>query len=730
MGVSMRQTPSACPACAAAPAAEHLAQLATPKEAQIALSLPTIHCGACISKIERGLVVDPRVKSARVNLTLKRASIEAAHGVSAREMADLVEALGYEAHELDVGTLSATATDRTGRELLMRLAVAGFASMNVMLLSVSVWSGAEDATRDLFHWISAAISLPAIAFCGQPFFRNAWAALRKGQLNMDVPITLAIVLAIATSLWETALGGEQAYFDAALTLTFFLLAGRYLDHRTRAVARSAAEELTALEVPRAFRLLQGTEEEVAVASLAIGDLIRVRPGGRMPVDGEIVEGHSELDRSLLTGESLPVLAEPGQAVSAGEVNLTGPLVIRASAVGRDTSLHRMADLVALAESGRSRYTSLADSAAKLYAPGVHILAGLAFAGWYLATWDLRIALNIAAAVLIITCPCALGLAVPAVTTAASGRLFRKGMLIKHETALERLAQVDTVVFDKTGTLTAGTPVLTNLASLPRDAVEVAFALASGSSHPLARAIAQSAREAGIAEAHVRDITEVPGYGTKGLWHGQEVRLGRAGWTGAAPTAETATHLAIGGATTAFRFVDRLREGAEEAVAALLKDGKQVYLISGDTTAAVEALAERLGITRWMAEALPADKSARIAELTEAGAKVLMVGDGLNDTAALAAAHVSISPASALDAARVASDIVLLGGDLAPIASACTIARSATRRIRENFRIATVYNIIAVPLAMAGLCSPLIAALAMSTSSITVSLNALRLKDRT
>jgi len=729
MTASMRPTPSACPACAAAPAAEKLAEMQPHDPAQIALSLPTIHCSACITKIEKALDAHPQVKSARVNLTLKRASIEAEPEVTAQDMKELVEGLGFEAHELDAGTLNATANDRAGRELLMRLAVAGFASMNVMLLSVSVWSGAADATRDMFHWISAAIALPTIAFSGQPFFRSAWAALSNKQLNMDVPITLAILLAIVTSLWETSLSGEHAYFDAALALTFFLLAGRYLDHRTRAIARSAAEELTALEVPRATRLTDtGDEEIVNVAQLAVGDLILVRPGGRMPVDGGITQGTSEIDRSLLTGETLPVFASEGQAVSAGEVNLTGPLTIRATAVGADTSLHQMADLVAIAESGRSRYTSLADKAAKLYAPGVHILSALAFVGWYLYTFDLRTALNIAAAVLIITCPCALGLAVPAVTTAASGRLFRKGMLIKHETALERLAQVDTVVFDKTGTLTAGTPELTNLAQLPRADVELALALAQGSSHPLAQAITRAAREAGIAPATVTDVTEVPGYGTKAQLNGQEVRLGRASWTGAQGRAETATFLQNGDAApVAFVFADRLREGAAEAVQALKDAGKTVYLMSGDTTPAVEALANRLGITRWLAEALPADKSSRIQALTDEGAKVLMVGDGLNDTAALAAAHVSISPATALDAARVASDIVLLGGDLSPIASACATARSATRRIRENFRIATVYNVIAVPLAVAGLCSPLIAALAMSASSITVSLNALRLR---
>ncbi len=728
MTMTMRPQASACPACSAAPAAEDLAKMEQTQDANVTLSLPTIHCAACIATVERALNAHPDVHSARVNLTLKRAQIDAEPDTTAADMIAVLDGIGYEAHELDAGALTATQTDRAGRDLLMRLAVAGFASMNVMLLSVAVWSGAEGVTRDMFHWISAAITLPTIAFSGQPFFRNAWKALRAGQLNMDVPISLAILLAIATSLWETSLSGEHAYFDAAIALTFFLLAGRYLDHRTRAIARSAAEELAALEVPRAWKVTDDEDVQVPVAELIVGDVIRVRPGGRMPVDGTIIDGMSELDRSLLTGETVPVYAEPGLNVSAGEVNLTGPLTVRASAVGRDTSLHRMADLVAVAESGRSRYTSLADKAAKLYAPGVHILSALAFVGWYVYSGDLRIALNIAAAVLIITCPCALGLAVPAVTTAASGRLFRKGLLIKHETALERLAQVDTVVFDKTGTLTAGTPEVTNLGDFTRAELEVAMALAEGSSHPLSVSLTQAARAAGISPAPVSDLQEAPGFGSEGMWKGQAVRLGRAAWVGGGQTAQTSAWLKVGsGDARAFHFIDHLRDGAEAAVQSLQDAGKDVILLSGDTPAAVEELAARLNIKRWEAECLPQDKASRISKLSADGRRVLMVGDGLNDTAALAGAHVSISPATALDAARVASDIVLLGGDLSPLADALRTAQSATRRIRENFTIATWYNLIAVPLAIAGLCSPLIAALAMSASSITVSLNALRLR---
>ncbi|WP_101342203.1 heavy metal translocating P-type ATPase [Cereibacter azotoformans] len=719
---------SACPACLAAPSAERLAAMAGPASGRLVLSLPTAHCAACMTTVEGGLEKLPGVRSARVNLTLRRVSVDAEAEVTAPVLIEALSRLGYEAHELDAGMLSATETDRQGRDLLMRLGVAGFSMMNVMLLSVAVWSGAEAATRDLFHWISAAIALPTVVFAGQPFFRSAWRSLRAGRLGMDVPISLAIVLASSISLFETFHSGHHAYFDAAVMLTFFLLAGRYLDHRTRAVARSAAEELAALEVPRATLLRDGEEVTVPIAELAAGDLVRVRPGGRMPVDGVVTQGFSELDRSLLTGESLPVPAGPDTVVSAGEVNLTGPLTLRVTAAGRDSSLHRMADLVAVAESARTRYTSLAERASRLYSPLVHLLSFSAFGVWmWITNGDLRTSINISAAVLIITCPCALGLAVPAVVTAASGRLFRKGLLIKDGTALERLAEVDTVVFDKTGTLTLGTPEPTNLATLARAELEVAAALAGASSHPLATALAAAARDMGLRPAHVTDLREVPGFGVEGRHGGRTVRLGRAEWVGAAPEPVTATYLSISGATHAITFADRLRPGAEEAVRALTGQGKRILLLSGDTEGAVADLAHRLGIAEWRSGQLPAEKAARVSDLTAEGRRVLMVGDGLNDTAALAAAHVSISPASALDAARVASDIVLLGKDMAPIADAARIAVKATRRIRENFAISGLYNVVAVPIALVGLATPLAAALAMSLSSISVSLNALRVK---
>lgn len=721
---------SACPACVAAPSAEQIARMAAPKDARIMLSLPAAHCAACISTVESRLNAFPGVKSSRLNLTMKRVSVDAEPQVTAQELIEALKGVGYEAHELDAGLLSATEADKTARDLLMRLGVAFFSMMNVMLLSVAVWSGAADATRDLFHWISAAIALPTVVFAGQPFFKSAWASLRAGRLGMDVPISLALILASSISVFETIHSGHHAYFDAAVMLAFFLLIGRYLDYRTRAIARSAAEELAALEVPRATVLVDGAEVVRPISEVLAGDLVLVRPGGRMPVDGVVTEGTSEVDRSLLTGESLPVWAGVGTQVSAGEVNLTGPLTLRVTAAGKDSSLHRMADLVAVAEAAKTRYTSLAERASSLYSPLVHLLSFSAFGFWMWKTGgDLRYAINISAAVLIITCPCALGLAVPAVLTSASGRLFRKGLLIKHGTALERLAEVDTVVFDKTGTLTLGTPVATNLASHPRQAVEVAMALAGASSHPLAQALVQAAKDAGHRPERVEDLREVPGYGVEGRWKGQTVRVGRAEWCGGGDAGQTATWLCTGDGTAprAFTFADRPRPGADAAVRALKDAGKRVILLSGDTEGAVAATARALGIDEWASGQLPAEKSARVTALTAEGRRVLMVGDGLNDTAALAAAHVSISPATALDAARVASDIVLLGQDMSPIADAVRISGQATRRIVENFLISGGYNVVAVPLALVGMATPLAAALAMSLSSITVSLNALRLK---
>ena len=724
MSATEYQGGAACPGCVmGGEIAERGARQVSDAARDVQLSLPTIHCAGCISAVENGLMRIDGVEDVRVNLTRKRATVHARPDVTSETLAHAVEALGYEAVPLDSATLTAKDSDRAARDLMMRLGVSGFAMMNVMLLSVAVWSGAADATRDLFHWISAMIALPTIAFAAQPFFRNAVSALRVARLNMDVPISLAILLAAGMSLYETAQSGAHAYFDAALSLTFFLLAGRFLDQKMRSVARSAAAELAAMEVPAALRMGPDGPETVPVAQLAVGDILLVRPGARVPVDGEIVTGASEMDRAILTGETDPVAVRAGAMVRAGETNLTGPLQVRASAVGQDTLLHGLADLVAVAEEAKSRYNSLAARAARIYAPAVHLIALTAFVFWmWWTAGDVRTSLNIAVALLIITCPCALGLAVPAVSTVASGRMFRKGLLVKHATALERLAEVDEVIFDKTGTLTLGTPRLRDADALPEDALRVAAALAEGSSHPRSEAVARAARAMGLRPARVTDVTEVPGLGVEGRWNGTPVRLGRASWTGGAE----GTCLSLGGQDPiALRFEDELRPGAADLIAALQERGLPITLLSGDAEGPVRDLAQTLGIDDWQAGMMPDDKAEVLRARERQGRRVLMVGDGLNDTAAIALAHVSIAPASALEATRVAADVVLVQKDLGAVADALTIARSARRRILENFGLAALYNSISVPVAFIGLASPLAAAIAMSTSSILVSLNALR-----
>lgn len=713
-------TVSACPACSAAPFAQEVAAKAT-GAGDIVLSLPSIHCAGCIGTVERALMAVNGVTEARVNLSRKRVTI-AAIGIAPEQFIETLEAVGYEAHILDAPMMASVETDNEGRKLLLRIAVAGFAMMNVMLFSVAVWSGAAEATQKMFHWLSALIAVPALAFSAQVFFRHAWQSLRVGSLNMDVPISLAIILAAGLSVYETSIGGESVYFDAALSLTFFLLVGRYLDHRTRIAARSAAQELSALASPNAVLLVDGVQRTVPVTTLNVGDMIRVHVGMRVPVDGAVTHGGSDMDRSFLTGESLPVHVTLGDQIAAGEVNLTGPLTLRVTAVGEDTTLARMAALVETAEGARNKYTALADRAAQIYAPAVHLLAFITFIGWFILAGDVAFALNIAISVLIITCPCALGLAVPAVMTTATGRLFRRGLLVKNGTALERLSQIDTVVFDKTGTLTEGHARI-DTAAMDETTLAILAALSRASHHPVSKAIA-AALPNSTPSAEVTDVTEHAGQGIAAMWQGQTVKLGSGKWLGCA----TSPALKIGeAAAIPLHFSETLRVGAVEAIAALKSAGIPVHIFSGDTSEAVDTLAAKLGVTSAHAQMLPADKMARIRQLSDDGAKVLMIGDGLNDTGALAQAYASISPASALDASRAASDIVLLSRSLAEIPDAIKTAKSARLRVLENFGIAAAYNFVAVPVAILGFASPLSAAIAMSASSITVLVNALRVK---
>jgi Cu2+-exporting ATPase len=696
------------------------------------LMVDGLHCAACVWLIESVLARQPEVAEARVSLSGRRLRLawrgdpEAGAG-----LAGLVQRLGYRVVPYDPQRVADLAADEE-RRLLRALAVAGFAAGNVMLLSVAIWAGVGEmgqATRDLLHWISALIALPAVAYAGQPFFRAAWHALRRGRTTMEVPIAIGVTLATAMSLYETITSGQHAYFESVVMLLFFLLIGRYLDLRARGRARSAAEQLVVLMAQPATVIdADGSTRRVPAATLAMGSTVLVAAGERITVDGRIAQGRSSIDKSLIDGESLPAALGPGDAVLAGMLNLAAPLTLTVTATGERTFLAEIVRLMEAAEQGRARLVALADRVARLYAPAVHLLALTTFAAWlFLVPWQQAL-LN-AVAVLIITCPCALGLAVPAVQVIASGRLMRQGILLKSATALERLAAVDTVAFDKTGTLTLGRLELRPDPALPAASLRLAASLAAASRHPLSQAIRRACPDA----TPRNNVIEHPGAGLSAFALGGEIRLGRRAFCGVATAEDDGFPelwlSAPGVAPRRFVFTDALRPDAAAAVEALQRGGRRVMLLSGDRSSAVAALASALGIREWQAGLRPEVKVAALATLAGEGRKVLMVGDGLNDAPALAAAYVSMAPASAADVSQTAADIVFQGQSLGAITETLAVARRSASLIRENLGFALAYNALAVPLAMLGLVTPLLAAAAMSTSSLIVVGNALRLAGR-
>ena len=700
-----------------------------------------MHCPSCIRRIEGGLMTMRGMAAARVNLSTKRLTVSWKTGtLSPEDVIGKVEEIGFHAVPYDPEVLK-SGEDAEDRRLLRALAVAGFASANIMLLSVSVWSGnvsdMGEATRAMMHWVSALIALPAIVYAGQPFFRSAAAALRSSRLNMDVPISLAVVLAAGMSVYQTMTGGIHAYFDAAVMLLFFLLIGRYLDRRVRSEARSAAQNLLALRSRAAMVIdVDGSHRALPIEALRPGMKVAVAVGERIPVDGVIRAGAGEVDTSLITGESLPKRVGHDDEVFAGTLNLSVPLEVEVRAADEDTLLAEIVRLMEAAEQGRARYVRLADRAARIYAPVVHVLAAATFAGWVLiggVGWEQ--ALMIAIAVLIITCPCALGLAVPAVQVVASGRLLSKGVLLKSGDGLERLAAIDHVVFDKTGTLTEGMPdlIADNGAGeiIDTGTIMQAAAGAARSRHPLARALVRAARHdvTPVAEVH-----EEPGAGLEWTGDSGTFRLGSRAWCGiddrnAEHDSSELWFIQPDRDPVCFRFHDRPKADARALVDALKARGLTMELLSGDRPGPVASVAKDLGFAEARAAQTPDMKITRLEQLASEGKRVLMVGDGLNDAPALMAAFVSISPASGADVSQTAADFILQGERLLPVISTLDVARTGRALILENFGLAFVYNLIAIPIAVAGFVTPLIAAAAMSGSSIIVTVNALRLKWR-
>jgi len=690
-----------------------------------------LHCAACVWLIENILTRSAGIVSARINMTTRRLVIKwRPEEANADELVAAISVLGYRLAPYDPALLEHETIQRQNA-LLRAMAVAGFAAGNVMLLSVSVWSGVGDdmgpSTRSLLHWLSALIALPTTAFAGQHFFHSAWNILRRGRMNMDVPISLALILTAGMSLLETIRASEHVYFDSVLTLLFFLLVGRYLDLRARGRARAVGEHLLSLSAAAVTVIdVDGGTMVIPPDQARPGMTVLASVGERVAIDGKIIEGESEMDRSLINGETLPCPVRPGDAIEAGALNISEPLKIRVTASGEDTLLAGIVRLMENAEQSKSSYVTLADRISRLYAPVVHVLALLTFGGWMAFTdvgWQQ--ALLYCVAVLIITCPCALALAVPTVQVVASGRLFKQGILLKSGAALERLARTDKVVFDKTGTLTLGKPELMEHEG-DRGALELAASMAANSKHPLSRALVRAIPVPRPASG----VKETPGHGLTLETPEGEVRLGRWDWCGIAEMPES-DHPELwlsrpGHKPYRLEFQDNLRPDAKKVIRYLSEQRLDPELLSGDRTAVVSDVARNTHIDTWRGEARPDDKVTRLEELKAAGLHPLMVGDGLNDAPALAAAWVSISPSTAADISQNAADLVFQGERLQPIIEILQTARRADSLVKQNIGFSFLYNAVTIPLAILGYVSPLVAAIAMSSSSLVVIINALRL----
>lgn len=697
------------------------------------LMVKGLHCASCIQLIENALHNAQGVLHARVNLSTERLTIEwKGTQEHINNYADIVEKLGY--HVSPYNPKSTTSSfEHEIRFILRCIAIAGFAAGNIMLLSIGLWSTdgltMGIATRDLFHWISATIALPAIFYAGQPFFRSAFSVLKQGHTNMDVPISLAIILASIMSLSETIHHGEYVYFDSALMLIFFLLIGRYLDMRAKGKARQSAQDLLSMLHGTATVIHKNnTYQSVPISELREDMHVLVAAGETIPADGLIIHGESELDMSLITGETIPQHTTHNMKVFAGTINISAPLTIRITKASEDSLLSDIVKYMEKAEQGQARYVRLADKAAQLYTPIVHSLGLITFLAWWLylgQPWQTSL-LN-AITVLIITCPCALGLAVPVVQILASTQLMKQGILLKSGDALERLATIDTAIFDKTGTLTYGKPTLCHKQTYTKEHIQYARSLAIHSKHPLSIALVEHTTAESLPIQHIK---EHPGKGIEATLYHHKICLGSRAWCGDKTHTEQPQlelWLAIDDIpTTCFLFEDSIREDAAATIDTFKHHAINNILLSGDRISIVEQYATLAHITHYKGEMTPLEKLEYITHLQQQRKHVLMVGDGLNDAPALAAANISISPSTAMDITQNTADIVFQGKKLSAITYAWYIAKSANRLVKQNFGLTILYNLIAIPLAVMGHVTPMVAAIAMSSSSLIVIGNSFRL----
>jgi P-type Cu2+ transporter len=713
-------------------------------EREMSLQIEGLHCAACAWLIENSLSRLAGLTDIHVNPNGARAELRFdPRRLSASRVLESIHALGYQPRPLSFTADDAGWTAER-RVALKRLAVSGFGMMAVMTYAVSLYAGAMDgmdATLGQFlKLVSLVVATPVVLYAAQPFFIAAWRSVRSGTLGMDVPVALSIGAAYLWSVASTLCGYGAVYFDSAVMFTFFLLLGRYLEMSLRHRSGMHHDALASLLPDSALRVLGDKLERVTPDELNAGERVRVLPGERIAADGEILSGSTEVDESLVTGESAPRPRAAGDALIAGTLNLGGAIELRVTRVGQDSTLAAVSRLLERASASRPRVADVADRVAAWFVGGVLLLAALAGLYWLHA--DPSRAFPAVLAVLVVTCPCALSLATPAALAAGMTRLARAGLLVTRGQALERLAGVDRIVFDKTGTLTCGMPRIEDMQMLDAGAgrercLAIAAALERHSEHPIARAFAQI-EPAG----QVTDVHTAPGSGLAGTVDGVRYRIGRIDYVrqgcpsapqvALPPSDDACSSIVLGdrsGLLAAFLTADGLRADARDTFWRLLQLGVQPQIASGDRAAVVAAMARRLGGVPAGADMRADDKLALVHALQAQGHRVAMVGDGVNDAPVLAAADVSVAIGSGTDLAKLNADIVLLGDGLAPLVSGIESARRTRAVIRQNLAWAVIYNATAVPLAAGGWLEPWMAAIGMSASSLLVVLNATRLLTR-
>ncbi|MCC5869203.1 MAG: heavy metal translocating P-type ATPase [Gammaproteobacteria bacterium] len=703
--------------------------------------LEGIRCAACTWLVESSLARIEGVREAQVALATGRMRLvwDPAR-VRLSELLARVSALGYQPLPVQ-GNVVLEAQARERRLHLKRLFVAAVGMMQVMTFAAAVYLGLprdmDESYHQFFRLVSMLVATPVVFYSAAPFFQRSWRDLRGRTISMDVPVALAIGLGYVASLWFTFRGHGEVYYDSIMMFTFFLLLGRYLEMLARHRTGDAADALARLSPQTAVRIgRQGGVEHIGVAELSVGDHVRVLSGEAFPADGVLLSGHTRVDESLLTGESRPLARSVGQPVIGGSLNLGSAVDVEIRRTGGDTLLSGIARMLHRAQAQRPPMVLAADRVARWFVAGILVAGAAVFATWWQI--DSTRAFEITLAVLVVTCPCALALAMPAALSVGTGAMARRGLLVTRPGSLERLARADTVLFDKTGTLTRGRIRLTGVHTAARvdepTALALAAALEAHSEHPLAAAFDAAPDGASLAAEQVETH---PGLGLQGVVDGRVYRIGRrdflAGWVSTplpvADGEDCGSQVMLAdrdGWLASFQVSDELRADAAVTLAQLAAMGLAPQLVSGDHAGAVAAVAARLGIERWEAGLLPEDKLARMHALQSAGRRVVMVGDGINDAPVLAGADVSVALARGTGLAQNAASIVLLGDSLAPLAEGVALARRTLRIVRQNLALSLTYNASALPLAAMGMIPPWLAAIGMSTSSLVVVLNALRL----